>query len=143
MAKPKYITDEEIQTLTNAIYNDTLQTHYEDVEDSHTVDYTGLLGEVSKEGEEWFQLNKLDEAHYFVSTLGRIFNAHRVSFVKPFLYKEYPAMHIRGKRTNIIEFLDEQGVTVSYLELLKNYNKFNYKCIETFHTVQDRLVFHQ
>lgn len=127
--KTKYITDKEVDDITAAIYNNTLETLYKGVSEDLEADLNpkAVKELFEDKGIEYLRIPELEE--YIITRQGRVFNCKNVRYLKPVLTGSSMFVNIKGKRIPLQDAFEDNGWTYDEDEIVKNYRKNKWEVI--------------
>ncbi len=95
MAK-EYLTQDEIDLLTNKIYNDILSVDDKDVAEIYKSKFKKeVIDKFLLEGEEYVQLEG-DQEHYVLTSYGRLINTHHIKQIKTLFSSIHNIYYLNG-----------------------------------------------
>ena len=119
--KKAYLTEQEIDEITAAIYNDTLETLYESVPETVEDDFNR---EVVKEVFKDEEYKRVEDSEFVITRQGRIFNSKTIKFRRPSLTgSSLFFLRPNNKRVDMETFFEDNGWTFDLDEVVKRYKK--------------------
>ena len=127
MKKVKYLTDSEVDEITTAIYNDALETLYEDVsEDVDAIHNPHIVKELFEDKDiEYIQLE--GKPDYIVLNDGRCFNTRTLKYVQLIVTGNHITVPLNYKRYFLDEVFEDNGWTFDEEEILRTHKNNKWK----------------
>ena len=124
--KTRYLTDSEVDEITTAIYNDALETLYEDVSDTVDELYNPkVVKELFEDkGIEYFKIPEYDQ--FIITKEGRVFNSKTIHYIKPILTGSSIFVMLKSKRESFEDLFENHGWIYDQDAIIKNYKDNNW-----------------
>ncbi len=133
MGRAKYITDEEIDFLTNAIYNDALSFDDESLSEVVVSHFNEeVLKELLIEGEQWVPLEGFKD-HYVITNYSRILNTKTGKVLKTMFSRKQNFYNMNYDRVQALKEFERIGWRYDREEVLNRFEErgWNYEFIPT------------
>jgi hypothetical protein len=138
--KNGYLTQQQIDDITAAIYNDNLETQYEDLpKDSIDGVSKEVMDDLSK-GEEYIQVKGFP--YYILTQTGQVINTRKPARITPSYGGRSIYIYISNKaRVDFEDYFLEAGWEFDTKKILKNYKKYkwNIRLIGMGQTIFDQI----
>lgn len=113
-----YITDEEIDAITNAIYNDDNTSLFKNLPKGNEVDYKRQVIADLAQGQEYYII---PDSFFMVRQDGRMFNIKHIRPLKPLWIKTDFLLNYNGMTARFSQIYDKMGWDYDHEELTKTY----------------------
>lgn len=116
-----YLSDNEIDVITNAIYNDTLENYYKSLPQDDLDHNEEVVKELFKEI-EYLRIQQAKE--YIITKEGRVFNSKTIKYRKPTVSTTTIFFMLSGGiRIDLQQEFENNGWTYDQDEILTNYKR--------------------
>ena len=116
-----YLSDNEIDVITNAIYNDTLENYYKSLPQDDLDHNEEVVKELFKEI-EYLRIEQAKE--YIITKEGRVFNSKTIKYRKPTVSTTTIFFMLSGGiRIDLQQEFENNGWTYDQDEILTNYKR--------------------